>query len=86
MLLSYPNKENDMKLKSTLFTVAASIGLATFATNYTWTGGGNDGGLWNTPANWGQTDSYPSTSSDVAIFNGDAEVLLNTSSSAGKWT
>ena len=65
-----------MKKKSLLVVAAAVIGCSAFATNYTWTGGGNDG-LWTTSANWGGS-GYPSTSSDVAIFNGDATVSLNT--------
>lgn len=65
-----------MKKKWLLIVAAAVIGFAAFATNYTWTGGGNDG-LWTTSANWGGS-GYPSTSSDVAIFNGDATVSLNT--------
>ncbi len=67
-----------MKLKSLLFIASASACFAAFATNFTWTGGGNDGGLWNNPANWGQSSNYPQTASDVVIFAGDANVSLNT--------
>ena len=34
-------KENEMKLKSLFFVIAAGIGCSALA--YTWTGGGNDG-------------------------------------------
>ena len=67
-----------MKKKSLLFIAAAGVGFAACATDYTWTGGGNDGGLWNNPANWGESENCPSSASDVAIFNGDANVSLNT--------
>ncbi len=67
-----------MNMKSLLFIATASACFAVCATNYTWTGGGDDGGLWNNPANWGQSANYPQTTSDVAIFNGDATAVLNT--------
>ena len=68
-----------MKLKSLLFIASASACFAAFATNFTWTGGG-DGTSWNAPANWGQSSNYPQTTGDVAIFNGNANVSLNTGS------
>ena len=62
--------------------LAASItlvaGLAASSLHaYTWTGGGNDG-LWTTPANWGVTSGYPQNADDPVIFNGSANVSLNT--------
>ena len=45
---------------------------------YTWTGDANDGGLWTTPANWGVTSGYPQNADDPIIFNGSANVSLNT--------
>ncbi len=68
-----------MKMKLLLVVAAVAIGCSVFATNFTWTGGG-DGTSWNAPANWGQSSNYPSTESDVAIFNGNADVSLNTGS------
>ena len=48
-----------------------------FATDYTWTGGG-DNHDWRTPANWGRTDKKYPVSGDRAIFPADctAEVEL----------
>ncbi|MBQ2624044.1 MAG: hypothetical protein IJG18_03005 [Kiritimatiellae bacterium] len=40
--------------------------MSLFATDYTWTGVGDDNG-WRTPANWGQTTKYPQ-GGDRAIF------------------
>ena len=68
-----------MRMKSLLVAAAAAIGCSAFATNFTWTGGG-DGTSWNAPANWGQSSNYPQTTGDVAIFNGNANVSLNTGS------
>ena len=67
-----------MRMKSLLVAAAAAIGCSAFATNFTWTGGGNDGGLWNNPANWGQASNYPQTASDAAIFTNNATAVLNT--------
>lgn len=49
------------------------------ATTYTWTGGGNDGGLWTTPANWGVSAGYPNGDDDTAVFRSSADVQLNAS-------
>ena len=46
------------------------------ATNYTWTGGGASGS-WKDPANWGGS-GYPNGADDVAAFNKNAEVTLDT--------
>ena len=67
-----------MKKKLLLIVAAAVIGFAAFATNYTWTGGGNDG-LWTTPANWGGS-GYPNAADAEVKFNGDATVSLDTGS------
>ena len=63
-------------MKKLVLLIAVGTSLATFATNYTWTGGGGDG-RWTTPANWGGS-GYPSGTSDAVIFNTDATVLLDT--------
>ena len=39
------------------------------ASTYYWTGGGNDGGLWTTPANWGVSAGYPNGEGDTAVFS-----------------
>ena len=70
------SRGNDMKKKSLLVVAVAVIGCSAFA--YTWTGGANDGGLWTTPQNWGETSGYPQSASDPVIFNGSATVSLNT--------
>lgn len=49
------------------------------ATTYTWTGGGNDGGLWTTPANWGVSAGYPNGDDDTAVFRSSADAQLNAS-------
>ena len=54
----------------------ALFSITAFATDYTWSGGGDDHG-WRTPANWGQATKYPG-SGDRAIFPADctAEVEI----------
>ena len=56
----------------------AFFSTATFATDYTWTGGGGDDHGWRTPANWGRADNKYPVSGDRAIFpeNCNAEVEL----------
>lgn len=68
-----------MNMKSLLVVGAVVIGCSAFAGNFTWKGEGADAN-WTTPQNWGNTaaDDYPKTASDVAIFNGDANVTLDT--------
>ena len=46
-----------------LFTSTVSL----FATDYTWTGGGEDAN-WTTPANWSPSTDYPKSTADKAIF------------------
>ena len=46
------------------------VAMSAFADVYTWTGGGNDGGLWTTPQNWGRTSDYPNASTAEVQFNG----------------
>ena len=63
-------------LKAILLTVAAVIGFAVFATEYTWKGGtGNwtDASKWETPAS-----GYPSSADAEVKFSGDANVTLDT--------
>ena len=66
-----------MKMTPMFAAAAACLGLAAFATDYTWTGNANDGGLWTTPGNWNQNTGYPQTSADYARFNKPATVLVN---------
>lgn len=47
---------------------AACASFSAFATDYTWTGGGDDDHGWRTPANWGRTDNKYPGSGDRAIF------------------
>ena len=63
--------------KMMLSAVAALACLAAGATDYTWQGGAPEGDLWTVPANWGVSSGYPSTSGDVVIFNGSADVTLD---------
>ena len=66
-------------MRKTLSTLAvAAVSVVGFATDYNWTGGANDGGLWTTPGNWNVESGYPNANVDRAIFNGDATVSLNT--------
>ena len=60
-----------------VLSITALTSMSLFATEYTWTGGGDDDHGWRTPANWGQTTKYPQ-SGDRAIFpeNCSAEVEL----------
>ena len=62
-------------MKKLVLLIAVMTSFMAFA--YTWTGGGNDG-LWTTPANWGVTSGYPQNANDPIIFNGSANVSLNT--------
>ena len=70
-----------MKMRWYQWTIAvctAFFSTATFATDYTWTGGGGDDHGWRTPANWGRADNKYPVSGDRAIFpeNCNAEVEL----------
>ena len=47
------------------------------ASTYHWTGGGNDGGLWTTPANWGVSAGYPNGEGDTAVFSSSADAKLD---------
>ena len=47
------------------------------ASTYYWTGGGNDGGLWTTPANWGVSAGYPNGEGDTAVFSSSADAKLD---------
>ena len=60
-----------------LITLVAGLAASSLHA-YTWTGGANDGGLWTSPANWGVTSGYPQNADDPVIFNGSANVSLNT--------
>ena len=73
-----------MKKIQILVVAAVGIGFAAFATDYTWTGAANDGGLWTTPSNWKlSSDSstaldYPRSSADYARFTAPVTVTVNT--------
>ena len=73
-----------MKKILMLVAAAAGFGFAAFATDYTWTGAANDGGLWTTPSNWKlSSDSstaldYPRSSADYARFTAPVTVTVNT--------
>ncbi|MCQ2391139.1 MAG: hypothetical protein MJ240_06930 [Kiritimatiellae bacterium] len=52
-----------------LFYAIALMGLAASAAEYTFTGGGNDGGKWSNPANWGETGAAMTfAADDVLVF------------------
>ena len=66
------------KVRSVLLAAVAAVAFTSFATNYTWTGGG-EAGSWKDPANWGG-GGYPHEAADTVTFDtaGELAITLDT--------
>ncbi|MBR1920611.1 MAG: hypothetical protein IJ829_01250, partial [Kiritimatiellae bacterium] len=64
------------RLRAVAALVVLLFSAPLFATDYTWTGGGDDNG-WRTPENWGETTKYPGNGDRMIFPEGcTAEVEL----------
>ena len=73
ILVKKANQNNllNFSKKTLLVIMCLCLSFAVWATDYTWTGGGNDGN-WENPDNWGGS-GYPSTG-DNAVISQDVTI------------
>ena len=75
-----------MKRILLLFCILSLASINSWATTFTWTGGGGDNN-WETDANWDVGLSYPQLSGDIVIFNaGSVDCIVNSDISLGSGT